>query len=430
MCVSPVWGSPTDEDTTRLPTTVIVSVPFEQGHALKEALARGPQRVRLFAEMDTGWRQTPILQADLPGHDPERWLMLSGHYCSWYAGAMDNGGANATMLEVARLCAGRRDHWERSLRLLFWSGHSQGRYSGSTWYADAHWEEIAAGCVGHINVDSTGGAGNTVVADTTAMAETGELARDLLRTYAGQEWSGRTMHRAGDQAFWGIGLSCLFANMSEQPFVPGQVNAMAAVFGGGDRRNAGTGWWWHTPYDTPDKIDEAILVRDTRIYLGAVWRFLTSPALPLDFAAAAREIRLVLEELQRAAGDRFDLTVCRERAATVETLASTLNREVARPGSLAPARLAAINHCLLRLQRSLVPIRYTRAGPFDHDPALALPLVPALDDVRRLACLDPTGDEARHLVVRLMRARNRVAVALRRAMRTLEECLAETQEGS
>ncbi|MDR7419870.1 MAG: M28 family peptidase [Armatimonadota bacterium] len=428
MCVSPVWGSPTDEDLARLPATVIVSAAAEHGSALRDAVARGPQRLRLHVEMDTGWRQTPIVEASLPGRDPDHWLMFSGHFCSWYAGAMDNGGANATMLEVAQLCAEHRDRWARGMRVLFWSGHSQGRYSSSTWYADARWEDIHAGCVGHINVDSTGGAGNTVVADTTAMAETGAIADDLLKTYAGQEWSGRHMHRAGDQAFWGIGLSCLFANMSEQPSEPGHVNPMAAVFGGGDRRGAGTGWWWHTPHDTVDKVDEAILVRDTRIYLGAVWRFLTSPVLPLGFAAAAREISAVLEDLQRAAGDRFDLSPCLDRAAAVERLAVQLTREVSRGGERPTARTREINRCLVGLQRALVPIRYARAGPFDQDPALALPLLPGLDDARRLAHLDRGSDEARHLTVRLIRARNRVATALSAAIRTLEDCLAGAEE--
>jgi len=438
MCVSPVWGSPTDEDLPRLPATVIVSVARADGEALRLALARGPVRLRVFAEVDTGWRQTPILQADLPGRDPATWLMFSGHACSWYEGAMDNGGANATMLEVARLVAQHRDRWERGLRLLFWSGHSQGRYSGSTWYADAYREEIADGCAGHINVDSTGGMGNTVVADATAMAETGALADAILRTYAGQGWSGRRMQRAGDQSFWGIGVSCLFANMSEQPARPGDVNASAAVFGAEARAGAGTGWWWHTPHDTVDKLDEAILVRDTRIYLAAVWRWLTGPVLPLDFAAAAREIREGLEALDAAASGRLDLRVCRERAAAVEALAAQLNAHAGRVSQAAArapeewtgapkARRAAarINRCLLALQRALVPVRYARAGPFDQDPALALPPLPGLDDARRLGALAPDGDEARHLTVRLMRARNRAADALRRAAAELDACLAD-----
>jgi peptidase M28-like protein len=430
MCVSPVWGSPADDELDSLPKTVIVSIPFADGQALKAALAQGPQRVRQFSDVDTAWRQTPILQADLPGGDPKTWLMFSGHFCSWYEGAMDNGGANATMLEVARLCAQHRDRWERGLRVLFWSGHSQGRYSSSAWYADAVWEEIDDGCVGHINVDSTGGHGNTVVADTTAMPETGALARAILREYAGQEWSGRRMRRAGDQSFWGLGVSCLFANMSEQPAVPDEVNASAAVFGGEARRGAGTGWWWHTPYDTVDKIDEAILVRDTRIYLGAVWRYLTDPILPLDFSATARTIRETLTELQAATGSRFDLAICVQRASEVEKLAVRLNHAsevVQRAEKAHQARTAngisAVNACLVGLQRALVPVMYAGRGRFDHDPALDLPALPVLDAARLLPKIPPDGAQAKHLEVRMRRARTRVAVHLREAVRHLEKCL-------
>jgi hypothetical protein len=429
-----VWGSPADDELDRLPKTVIVSIPFADGQALKTALAQGPQRVRQFADVDTAWRQTPILQADLPGRDPKTWLMFSGHFCSWYEGAMDNGGANATMLEVARLCAQHRDRWERGLRVLFWSGHSQGRYSSSAWYADNVWEEIDDGCAGHINVDSTGGGGNTVVADTTAMPETGALARAILKEYSGQEWSGRRMRRAGDQSFWGLGVSCLFANMSEQPAVPDEVNASAAVFGTEARRGAGTGWWWHTPYDTTDKMDEAILVRDTRIYLGAVWRYLTDPVLPLDFAATARTIGETLTELQVAAGNRFDLTICVQRASEVEKLAARLNHAAdvgQRVGKTHRGRTAngivAVNACLVDLQRALVPIMYAGRGRFDHDPALDLPALPALDAARLLPKLPPDGAQAKHLEVRLRRARTRVAVHLRDAVRHLEKCLAAVE---
>ena len=85
--------------------------------------------------------------------------VFSGHVDSWHYGAMDNGTANATMLEVARLLAQHRDELYRGLRVIFWSGHSHGRYSGSTWYVDNHWEELHDRCVAHVNVDSTGARG-------------------------------------------------------------------------------------------------------------------------------------------------------------------------------------------------------------------------------------------------------------------------------
>lgn len=301
MCISPVWGSPSDAELDRLPPAVAVTVAAEEGARLKEACAAGRVHVRLFAEVDTGWRATPILVAELGTRDgapDEPLILLSGHHDTWHYGVMDNGGANATMLEVARICAAERDAWQRALRVIFWSGHSQGRYSSSAWYADHHWEELEARAAVHVNVDSTGGRGNTIVADTTAAAELAGLAHEALAEHAGQAFSGRRMSRAGDQSFWGIGVPSIFGNLSEQPARPGEANASAAVFGGGDRKGAGTGWWWHTADDTLDKIDREILMRDTRIYGHVVARLLTSRVLPLDYASAAGELVAALADHQ------------------------------------------------------------------------------------------------------------------------------------
>ena len=66
MCVSPVWGSPTHETVARLPRTAIVQIPFDEGQAVRDALsADSALAMTLHAEVDTGWRKTPILVADL-----------------------------------------------------------------------------------------------------------------------------------------------------------------------------------------------------------------------------------------------------------------------------------------------------------------------------------------------------------------------------
>ena len=86
----------------------------------------------LHAEVDTGWRKTPILVADLDapgGGADEPFVLFSGHHDTWYYGVMDNGGANATMMEVRAPLRGRRATWRRGLRVLFWSGHSPGALS-------------------------------------------------------------------------------------------------------------------------------------------------------------------------------------------------------------------------------------------------------------------------------------------------------------
>lgn len=386
MCISPVWGSPDDATVARLPSAVVVTVPASAGERVRAA-----GRVRVFAEVDTGWRPTPILIAELAGPE-EPFVLFSGHHDAWYVGAMDNGGANATMLEVARICALGRAGWRRGLRLAFWSGHSQGRYSSSAWYADHHWEELEARAVAHVNVDSTGGRGNVLVDETTASAELRALAREAIAEQAGQEFLGRRMLRAGDQSFWGIGVSSIFGNMGQQP--PEERIAF------------GTGWWWHTPDDTLDKLDPELLVRDTRIYLHVVSRLLTEAVPPLDFAETGRDLVRVLEERDGP----VDLSLCRERA---RALVERAERFAASPHADA-ARAA---ECLRRVSRAVVPVDYTGGDRFGHDPALGQPAVPAL------AAPDGGGDP-RFAETRLVRAANRVAFALREAVAAYDDYLA------
>ena len=413
MCISPVWGSPTHETVANLPSTVVVTVPLETGEKIKTELLKKPNlKATLKADVDTGWRKTPILVADMARED-EPFVFYTGHHDTWYYGVMDNGGANATMMEVARLCAERRADWKRGLRVVFWSGHSHGRYSSSSWYAETHWEELERRALVHVNVDSTGGKGNTIVADTTASAELRAVAREAISEQGGQGFTNRRMGRAGDQSFWGIGVPSIFGNMSEQP-ATGEANASASVFGGGNRLGHGTGWWWHTPDDTLDKMDEDILVRDTRIYLQTVWRLLTDAILPLDYAEHAEYLGDELKSLQQSVGDRFDLSLLVARTVQLREKAEALNAAIAGPRGAAAAKTA--NEALTAIARALVPVDYSTGDRFGQDPALGQQAYPALQPLRGLRSHAPGSDAALFLEVGMRRAVNRVALALRDAL--------------
>lgn len=424
MCVSPVWGSPTHETRDNLPSTVIVTVANADGEDIKAKLASRPDlRIALHAEVDTNWRKTPILVAELPspsGAEHEPFVLFTGHHDAWYEGTMDNGGANATMMEVARLLAQSRVSWKRGLRVIFWSGHSHGRYSSSSWYAETHWRELEERAVAHVNVDSTGGKGNTIVANTSASAELRALARDAIRVQGGQEFSNKRMGRAGDQSFWGIGVPSIYGNMSEQP--PDEsLNASASLFGNAKRLAHGTGWWWHTAHDRLDKMEEAILVRDTRIYLHTVWRLLMDPILPLDYAEHGRYLKAELDALQAAAGDRFDLSPLVQRAEVLIKATHELNIIA---GEVTDSEETDIvNHTLTAVSRALVPVDYSTGDRFGQDPATPQGVYPALQPIRGFAKLAGESDEAKFLTVGMTRARNRVATALDEAIDAIEQCL-------
>ena len=401
MCLSPVWGNPSDRTMAELPTTVVCTVSQADGAALRDALAKGGSPiVTLHAQVDTGWRATPILVADLPsmqGGEDEPFILFSGHHDTWHFGVMDNGTANVSMMEVAGLCAQSRGAWRRGLRLCFWSGHSHGRYSGSAWYADTHWDEMERRCVAHVNIDSVGAVGASVLGNAGCATELAGLAAEVIAKQTGQRHAGKRMARAGDQSFWGIGIPSMFMSLSEQ--TPGSVKLRHAL-----------GWWWHTPDDLLDKIDPDNLTRDAGIYLEVLDRLLTDPVLPIDHAA---QLASLLEELDRLGGAQVHglaLDSLREQVAGLRDAWAAARTRLDTQG---------MNASILRLCRALVPLDYTSGDRFGHDPALPIPAWPALEPIRRLAGATPGSDAAMCLAVPARQARNRIFHALREARASL-----------
>ena len=433
MIISSVWGAPTPETLGALPKLVAVSVKESDGAVLRARAREGGLRVRIRAEVDTRWRKTPLLTADLPGRE-DRFVLFSGHIDSWHYGAMDNGSANAVMIEMARLLSKRRRRLRRGIRFAFWSGHSHGRYSGSTWYADTHWNELHRRAVLHLNIDSPGAKGATVLNEGLTMAETWSLAADCVRLVADQELERRRVTRMGDQSFWGIGLPSLFVGVSEQPAGDSAAGAAIAALSGG-HVSGGLGWWWHTTEDTMDKIDRDNLARDARIYARILWRWCTAPVLPLDYRATAAEFRETLRDIQRAAGGAFDLGPALAAADRFAAAAEALHTRAAPlADALGHARGArrqrdaadAINAALMRAGRALIPVGYTTTGPFDHDRALPVAPIPSLQPAARLGQLPQDGMERHALETRLVRDRNKVTHALETAAEAFEEAAGRT----
>jgi len=399
MCISPVWGSPSDTTLPELPKTVVCTISQEEGQALRARLAAGetPEAV-LHSEVDTGWRQTPLLEAELDGQGgaDAPFILFSGHHDTWYEGVMDNGSANATMLEAARVLAERQGDWRRGLRLCFWSGHSHGRYSGSAWYTDTHWEDLDRRCAAHVNVDSTGGIGATVLTETSVTPELVALAADTIAAETGQHYKGKRPSRSSDQSFWGVGIPSMFGGLSTQ--VPG-----TPTFGPPTMRNA-LGWWWHTPHDLIDKIDETFLVRDTRVFVHTLWRLLTEPVLPLNPAATAAALA---EELRGLSAEGPSAPHMARALAAAEALAAT------------PAPKS--DRAVMQACRALVPLHMTEGDRFVHDPALPLPAWPLLRPLRAWVQAPAGSDEARFLGVAAVRACNRLVHGLQAARAVLEE---------
>ena len=427
--VSVVWGTPTPETSHLLPKTPSINITASQGKQLVTRLKKDAVTARLKTTASCAWKKIPVMTGELKGEEDD-FVLFSGHIDSWHYGAMDNAGANAAMLEIARVTSAHRDLLRRGVRLAFWSGHSHGRYSGSTWYADNFWEDLHQHCVTHVNIDSIGAKGASVLREAGVMAEARSFASSAVEQIAGQELTGARLTRAGDQSFWGLGIPSIFMELSEQPLRT-DAKAPSFIFG---PRSGGLGWWWHTREDTLDKIDPANLVRDTKIYLLIILGLCSSLILPFNYSATVHEIEQTLRDLQAAANQLFDLTPLIKRTEKLKELTMELKHQTVNfvngenSGMAAKSSARKINETLKRLGRLLIPINYTRAGPFDQDLAVPIPMVPVLDRITDLSKLKSDSDEFRFLITRLRREANKVNHYLCEAEDTILKALKDMED--
>jgi hypothetical protein len=414
MIVSTVWGNPTPNDT--YPSIPVISVTESVGEMLKHST--GFQAI-VKSEVETGWRRIPVLTADIKGQtDPETFLLVSGHIDSWHYGAMDNASANATMIEVARILKKYEGRLRRSIRIAFWSGHSHGRYAGSTAYCDEHWEELHDNCFLHIYVDSVGGKGANILTETNCMAETRELASSVIESITGEHFIGKRFAKAGDQSFWGTGVPSLYMGMSEQPVSNDAASkALMKIFGG--QKAGGFGWWWHTTEDTIDKIDENNLVRDCKVYAATIVEACTSLLLPINHREAIQEMLQVIEGYHEIADGRIDLSLTLHRLKVLYQVTNQLYETI--HTSLSEDEIKIINQGLIKLSNRLIPLNYVEGDSFDHDLAEYQPAIPLLAKIADLSNVQVDSDEYYRLKTYLIRKMNKANYIIAEASILVEE---------
>ena len=407
-----VWGSPDLDDLPRKPKIAVVAVSHPDGEALIKA-AKAGKSARVSTEMMEGWYPQKVPVAVIPGAvEPERFVLLHGHYDSWDVGVGDNATGDAAMLEIARVLWKNRAKLRRSVRIAWWPGHSTGRYAGSTWFADHFAQDLDEACVAQINCDSPGCRWATSYHQTTAMAETHAHVSAVIGEITGQTPKFKRPNQAGDYSFNNIGISSYFMLSSTMPDdLRAEKNYYAVSGCGGNIA-------WHTENDTLEIADPEILRTDINIYLLSVLRHANAAFLPVDWRAAAREFNEAIEGYQKMAGGDFDLSPSRHALKALTGRLDALYARTAGGGiNQAPA-----NEALMRLARVLVPVNFTNEPRFRHDPAYACPPLPALAHAREFT----SADAARKGFVRaqMVRGQNRFVAAMRAAGRIVDAALA------
>jgi len=426
MVVTTIWGTPTRESSARIPKIPIVSVTNEDGRRLRELCKRGPVKVKMMVEVWRGWKKVRLPIVTIKGaEEPDKYFLIGGHYCSWGDGMTDNVGGDAIFIEMAKIFWKYRDQLKRGVKIAWWPGHSQGRYSGSTWFADNFWEDLNKNCVACMIIDSPGVKGATRWSSHSSSdlyqfnkQNTEEYSKDIMGEKIPVRHS-TMVSRSGDQSFTGIGLSSLGSGSG----IPADSPLRGKTTGG-----SGGGWWWHSLNDTIDKGDKDLLPLPMKMGMINILKVCNSPILPVEFEPVADDYLQVSKELNEGARGMFDVSPLINRAEELKVEAKNLEQylsklmsryekfETEEDKERFEEVFKAINESLLKMTRILISTFNTQCGRFEQDPAIRIPPLPVLQPIKELATLDPKTDDARFLKTGLIRERNKVIDSLDRAI--------------
>ncbi len=413
--VTTIWGTPDLDSVDRQPQLPVLGVNHRDGEELIALAKQGGVKVAASTTVDTGWRPIPVLIADIPGSTvPDEFVLLHGHVDSWHQGVGDNATGDATMLEIARVFWQKREKLARGVKIGWWSGHSHGRYAGSTWYADAFAIELAKGCVAQVNCDSPGCRWADTFNELTAMSETMPFVDAAIRETTGITPQSERPVRAGDYSFNGIGLTSFYMLSSTMSQELRDEKGYYPVGG------CGANIEWHTENDLMYVADRDNLLRDIKMYAASVLRVVNAGALPFDWRNVVDEFRQTLSKYQQAADDQFDFTPA---ADGVQALDDALKAFYASaPVDAAPDLPEArrFNKAQRTLARILVPVNYSRALPFHHDPAMEVPALPDLEPALTMPRVKNDQHARGVLKTSLLRGQNRFVWALEQAREVVE----------
>lgn len=344
-----VWGTPGLDDEVYMRFLPSAGISREDGESLIAAQKEEVLEVKLTIQMDTAIRKSSMVIAEIPGRSSS-YVLVSGHYDSWYEGITDNAVSNAILLEYARILHAHQPELERGVKLAWWSGHSDGRFSGSTWYCDSHWRDLKTNCVAHVNLDLTGCKNSEQIVARTAGTEGIDYTARLIEKYTGQRpESYIPMVRGADQSFWGVDVPITIMLKYE----PKQEKRLSNCPSGGP--------WWHTDQDTLDKLDETIMMRDARIDLELIYGLQSARVLPVQVEEFYQDMSRRLQDLLAALPGEFD---CREIQLSWKELGEALELFAQRMAQ-GKSSDAEIKYTI----GGLLHLIYCSKGPHAHDHA-------------------------------------------------------------
>lgn len=210
--------------------------------------------------MDYGVKNIPILEAFIEAkEDTDKYILLGGHLDSWYKGATDSATGDSIIVYLLEYFNEIKADLKFNIKASFWSGHSNGRYAGSSMYARENYYSLYNDCIAYINIDMPGLKGANNYKNASSGPELQKLAYEVIKETTDQEAVFQSPIRGWDQSFSNIGVPSYFVWASTLP--DGDENLTGKSF---------MSWWWHTEKDEIEFYQKEVLKKDVEIYINAI----------------------------------------------------------------------------------------------------------------------------------------------------------------
>jgi N-acetylated-alpha-linked acidic dipeptidase len=283
----------------------------------------GGSSARVHLKLAHEWRSRPLYNvvARIPGSTrPDEWVIYGNHHDAWVNGADDPTSGAVSLLEAARgfgelLKSGWRP--QRTIVLALWDGEEWGLL-GSTEWAEAHRDELAAKAVAYINTDGNGKGWLNAGGSHSLQQFISEVARDVADPKTGKpvlELARRKAidalpeaERAEAEKDPNIRIAPLGSGSDFTPFLQHLTLAALNLSFGGDSpggvyHSAYDSFEWYTRFSDGEFVYGKALAQMTGT---AILRLSEAPVLPFRFSDMSDTLARYVSEVQKLHGGKKD----------------------------------------------------------------------------------------------------------------------------
>lgn len=294
-----VWGNPTPKTIKDIPRIPAVSISRGDGNKLIERIKKG-EKLKATLEITTKDRWVDSNQPiGFKGTKRRDLIIFGTPFEALGATAIDDSGANAALLEIARSI--RLKNYD--IMVVFTDGHEIAEAAGSTYIADSMWPYLKEKGAIYINIESFGTKGAT-----KPVTRASPLIRDFTKRIEKSHGLESEYHyeiRIADSGFTGIGLPYYWlTHEMEDEYLK-------------KYHGANHGWWYRSEADTIEHIDFKLLAFQTSYIVDLYEEILKSKHVPYSiapyledsFSFLKRECNIRQKSIQRQYSQLREMTI-------------------------------------------------------------------------------------------------------------------------